>query len=164
MEQEDWTNGYARAVAVFLNGEALFAPDKRGQRIFDDSFLVVFNAHHEDIDFTVPGAEYGSWWSVLIDTADDASGSSDTGDTYAPADVVNVRARSLVVMCRPLQAEGSTAATAAATAASSTPSAARAVQQGGNLERRPSGGKLPTPTPARRRDDTPPAPPRRFGR
>ena len=44
MAQEDWTNGYARAVTVFLNGERLLEPDKRGQRVLDDSFLVMFNA------------------------------------------------------------------------------------------------------------------------
>ena len=163
MEPADWTNGYALAVAVFLNGEALFAPDKRGQHILDDSFLVVFNAHHEPLEFTVPPAEYGHWWSVLLDTADDAGGSSDTGDTYAPGHQVIIAPRSLVILRRPLQPQGSTAATAAATADPSTPSAARAVRPGQSLDRRPSSGTLPKPTPARRRDDSS-AGPRRYGR
>jgi glycogen operon protein len=164
MEPQDWTNGYARAVAVFLNGEALFAPDKRGQHVLDDSFLVVFNAHHEPLEFTVPPAEYGHWWSVLVDTADDAGGSSDSGDTYAPGHQVTVAPRSLVILRRPLQPLGSTAATAAATSDPSTPSAARAVRPGQSLDHRPSSGALPTPTPARRRDDSSPPGPRRYGR
>ena len=106
MEPADWTNGFARAVAVFLNGEALFAPDKRGQRVLDDSFLLVFNAHHEGIEFTVPPIEYGVWWTVLLDTADDAGGSSDTGDTYAPGHQVAIAPRSLVVLLPALAPAG----------------------------------------------------------
>jgi len=171
MTQEDWTNGYARAVAVFLNGEAILAPDKRGQRVLDDSFIVVFNAHYEDIDFTVPPSEYGAWWSLLLDTADDAGGSSDTGDTYSPGDQVPIAARSLVMLRRPLQAQGATAMTSAATATPSTPSAARATGmddgEGHGDAAGPPGrtapAGLPAPTPARRREE-PPGTGRRFGR
>ena len=59
MQQRDWQNGNARSVAVFLNGERILEPDKRGQTILDDSFLVIFNAHYEDLDFTLPPEEYG---------------------------------------------------------------------------------------------------------
>jgi isoamylase len=161
MEQEDWTNGFARAVGIFLNGEAMFAPDKRGQRVLDDSFLIVFNAHHEAIEFTVPPAEYGSWWTVLIDTVDDAGGSSDTGDTYAPGHQVSVAARSLVVLCRPQQPQGTTAA---AVADETTPSVGRTAPHGVQVERRGSPNGLPSPTPARRREESPPAVSRRFCR
>ena len=39
---------------MFLNGEEIAAPDARGERIVDDSFLLLFNAHHEDVEFTLP--------------------------------------------------------------------------------------------------------------
>jgi glycogen operon protein len=148
MTPEDWHNGYARAVAVFLNGERLLTPDKRGQRVLDDSFLVVFNAHHEDLEFTIPRADYGSWWSLLLDTADDASGG---GDTYGPGDVVRVAARSLVMLNRTLQTEQDAALGAAATATAATPSAARAVPQSAEPRPTPAPRQLPAPTPARRR-------------
>ncbi|HEX2807522.1 MAG TPA: glycogen debranching protein GlgX, partial [Kineosporiaceae bacterium] len=127
MNADDWHNGYARAVAVFLNGERLLDPDKRGQRVVDDSFLVVFNAHHEDIDFTIPPSGYGAWWSVLLDTADDASGASDSGDTFRPGDQVSVAARSLLMLHRPANTHQATSMTSAATATPSRPSSARAV-------------------------------------
>jgi isoamylase len=165
MTPEDWHNGYARAVAMFLNGERLLAPDKRGQLVLDDSFLVVFNAHYEDIDFQVPPAEYGTWWSVLLDTADDNSGSTDSGDTYAPGDVLAVAARSLVMLHRPLDARGHTALTSAATGDISTPAQARSTSpdpgKPPDLDRSRS-RSLPAPTPARRREK--PAPPDRGGR
>jgi glycogen operon protein len=101
MSQEDWGNGYARAMTVFLNGERLLAPDRRGRKVVDDSFLILFNAHHEDLEFTVPSAEYGEWWSVILDTADDESGTADGGDAYGPSEIVHVVARSVMVLRRP---------------------------------------------------------------
>ncbi len=101
MSREDWGNGYARAMTVFLNGERLMAPDRRGRKVIDDSFLILFNAHYEDLEFSVPSAEYGEWWSVVLDTADDESGTADGGDTYGPGEIVHVVARSVMVLRRP---------------------------------------------------------------
>ena len=42
--------GYAKSLEVFLNGDAITEPGPRGERIRDDSFLLLFNAHHEDRD------------------------------------------------------------------------------------------------------------------
>ena len=39
---------------VFLNGDAIPEPDAAGRRITDDHFLLLFNAHTEQIDFTLP--------------------------------------------------------------------------------------------------------------
>ena len=48
MTPEDWGSGSVKCVAVFLNGEAIPAPNARGERVVDDSFLLCFNAHDED--------------------------------------------------------------------------------------------------------------------
>ena len=45
MTPEDWGSGFGKCVAVFLNGEAIPAPNERGERVVDDSFLLCFNAH-----------------------------------------------------------------------------------------------------------------------
>ncbi|NUT40780.1 MAG: glycogen debranching protein GlgX [Thermoactinospora sp.] len=68
MTDADWNVGYARSLAVFLNGDAITEPDRRGRRIKDDSFLLLFNAHHDTIGFTVP-KDYGEMWLTEIDTA-----------------------------------------------------------------------------------------------
>ncbi|MCC5574157.1 glycogen debranching protein GlgX [Microtetraspora sp. AC03309] len=68
MTDQDWRNGYARALAVFLNGDAITEPDRRGRRITDDSFLLLFNAHHDVIRFTIPTG-YGEMWTTALDTA-----------------------------------------------------------------------------------------------
>ncbi len=68
MDEEAWRDGRARSLMVFLNGLGIPAPDKRGQPVHDDCFLVVFNAHHEPITFTLPEEEYGSEWYIEVDT------------------------------------------------------------------------------------------------
>jgi len=68
MTDGDWEAGYAKSVAVFLNGEAISEPDPRGRRISDDSFLLLFNAHYEPIRFTV-SQRHGEAWETVIDTA-----------------------------------------------------------------------------------------------
>ncbi|MGE3285385.1 MAG: glycogen debranching protein GlgX [Pseudonocardia sp.] len=69
MTEQDWDSGFGKCVSVFLNGDGLSDVDARGERVVDDSFLLVFNAHHEDIDVTLPPSEYGSTWAVVVDTA-----------------------------------------------------------------------------------------------
>jgi isoamylase len=155
MTHEDWTNGYARAVTVFLNGERLLDPDKRGQRVLDDSFLVMFNADGNDLEFCVPPEEYGTWWSVLLDTADDEGGTIEGADTFAPGDGVLVSAHSALVLYRPLQRENAIALSAAATGSTTLPSSARALppdRPPPSSSPRPDSvrSSLPAPTPARR--------------
>ena len=53
MSDEDWDSGFAKSVAVYLNGQGIPDLDVRGQRVTDDSFVLCFNAHHEPIDFTL---------------------------------------------------------------------------------------------------------------
>jgi glycogen operon protein len=69
MSDEHWTEEHARAVMVFLNGDAITEPDRRGQRIRDDSFLLLFNAHHEPLTFALPAADFGKEWQTEVDTA-----------------------------------------------------------------------------------------------
>src|SRR5579884_371496 len=56
MEDEDWQAGFAKSLGVYLNGEAIAGLDARGERIVDDSFYLLFNGHHERLDFTLPPA------------------------------------------------------------------------------------------------------------
>jgi glycogen operon protein len=97
MDDEDWEKGYAKSIAVFLNGDAIDAPGPRGDRIVDDSFLLLFNAHYQELDFTLPPAAYGESWVRELDTVE---GWVD-GPEVKAGDQVHVEARSLVVLRRP---------------------------------------------------------------
>ena len=68
MDDDDW-NAYGRAMAVFLNGDAITEPDPRGRRIVDDSFLLLVNTGSEQTSFDLPGPPYDGPWEVVLDTA-----------------------------------------------------------------------------------------------
>jgi len=69
MSDEDWHAGYAKAVAVFLNGAAITEPDPRGDPVTDLKFLLLFNAGADPITFTLPD-RLGGNWEIAIDTAE----------------------------------------------------------------------------------------------
>jgi glycogen operon protein len=95
MSGQDWDATSARSVAVFLNGRGIPDRDVRGQRVVDDSFLLLFNAHHESLEFILPTEEYGETWEVCLDTA--APFASDERHVKAAAEI-EVEARSIVVL------------------------------------------------------------------
>ncbi|KPI22874.1 glycogen debranching enzyme GlgX [Actinobacteria bacterium OV320] len=68
MTQRDWDSAQASALTVFLNGNAISEPGPRGERIIDDSFLLLFNASAQSLDFVVP-VDRGQQWQVVVDTA-----------------------------------------------------------------------------------------------
>ena len=69
MTDEDWDAGFAKSLTVFLNGRAISEPDRRGERVSDDSFLLLFNASEQDLDFVIPPRRYGERWATVLDTA-----------------------------------------------------------------------------------------------
>jgi isoamylase len=94
MTKVDWEDGGARALGMFLNGEEIAAPDERGQRVEDDSFVLLFNAGHEDIEFKLPPPRFGKRWECELRT--DADG----GASHAANEAVSVTSRSLVLLRR----------------------------------------------------------------
>jgi glycogen operon protein len=68
MTGDDWDAGYAKSVAVYLNGAAIDEPDPRGDPVTDDRFLLLFNAGGEPVVFTLPDSRLGASWEVVVDT------------------------------------------------------------------------------------------------
>ncbi len=58
MVPADWDSGFGRSIGVFLNGNGIRGRDDRGLVVYDDNFLLFFNAHDDTIEFTIPGPEY----------------------------------------------------------------------------------------------------------
>lgn len=83
---------------VFLNGEAIPWQGPLGEAIGDDSFLLCFNAHHEPMEFAIPGAAYGRSWRRVLDTANPALRPST--DTIGANATFIVADRSVVVLQR----------------------------------------------------------------
>ena len=117
MKKEAWQAFHARAVMVFLNGEAISEPDDRGEPIIDSSFLVMFNASTMDLTFTVPSAAFGWQWRCVLDTDHNL----EDNEAIAADATVTVSAHSTVVLTRPA---GSAAPVTLEEAEPATPAAA----------------------------------------
>ena len=64
----DWQEAEAKTIGVFLNGEEIPEPDSQGQRIVDDSFMVLFNAQAESQTFVIPESLSDRPWQLILDT------------------------------------------------------------------------------------------------
>ncbi len=98
MAEEHWHEGFSKAVGIFLNGDAIQSPDARGERVVDDSFYVLFNAHHEPLQFTLPKREWGEEWIVVLDTA--RSMLEEEEQRHKAGQEISLESRSLKVLRR----------------------------------------------------------------
>ena len=69
MTEEEWRDPEARCLGMFLAGQGLDESDQRGRKLGDENFLVLLNAHHEDMAFTLPTFHPGSRWVAWMDTS-----------------------------------------------------------------------------------------------
>nr|WP_240430727.1 glycogen debranching protein GlgX [Mycobacterium shigaense] len=95
MTHDDWNQAFDKCVAVFLNGEAITAPDARGERVVDDSFLLCFNAHQRDVEFVTPHDDYAQEWTVELDT-NHSAGAAEM--VVRAKDKLTVPARSVLIL------------------------------------------------------------------
>ena len=94
MSDQDWDSGYAKSLGLVLDGDAITETDGRGEPIRGASFLLVFNAHHEALDFRMPDA--AKRWVRVLDSAD----AFNEGDTPAAGESAEIDARSVDVFRR----------------------------------------------------------------
>jgi glycogen operon protein len=65
--------------------------------VVDDSFYLLFNAHHENLQLTLPGSTWGLEWGEVLDTAE---GWIEDDVTYPAKGLVEVSSRSMKVLKR----------------------------------------------------------------
>jgi isoamylase len=68
MSDDDWEAG-ATVLQVFLNGEGILTPAYHGERVIDDSFLLVFNPTDDDVEVTLPDGALADAWQLRFDTS-----------------------------------------------------------------------------------------------
>jgi glycogen operon protein len=71
MSDDEWTNSYAQCLGMFVAASGLDERDRQGRRLHDDNFVVLFNAYHQDMPFTLPAWESDRAWEVVLDSAAD---------------------------------------------------------------------------------------------
>ena len=97
MTQHDWSTG-AKCLGLFLNGDGIAAPGPEGEKVSDDSFLLLFNASPDDCMFTLPSRRFGTRWSIVFDTA--ATGEAEGARTVAAGERLELVHRSFVLARR----------------------------------------------------------------
>ncbi|HYZ29757.1 MAG TPA: hypothetical protein VE570_11910, partial [Thermoleophilaceae bacterium] len=96
MTKRDWNE--QRTVGMFLNGQEIAGPGPHGEKVEDDSFLMLFNAYHEDVTFTLPTRRFGATWELVLTTADPAM--EEGGFSAGARTQVSVMARSVMLLKR----------------------------------------------------------------
>jgi isoamylase len=96
MSEDEWRDASVRCLGMFLSGQGLDETDERGRKLSDENFFMLFNAHHEDVAFTLPAFRPGARWGAWMDTS--REGGLRTVETYDAGAVYPLQARSLVVL------------------------------------------------------------------
>lgn len=66
MTEDAWETSFVRTIGVILSGDAIDEFNLRGERIADDTILIVFNGHYEKIPFVIP--KIGEQWEIIHHT------------------------------------------------------------------------------------------------
>ncbi|MDX6676334.1 MAG: isoamylase, partial [Solirubrobacteraceae bacterium] len=98
MTQRNWSNPDRHVVGLFLNGREFPYRSARGEQIVDDSFLLLINAHHEDVTFTLPARRWGGSWALELGTADPTAAAGSIA--YDARGRIETLARSVTVLKR----------------------------------------------------------------
>jgi glycogen operon protein len=69
LSDEDWNAGYVRSLALRLAGDAISETNEKGRPITDETLLMLLNAHHEPLAFTLPAHKRGVIWQLVLDTS-----------------------------------------------------------------------------------------------
>ena len=97
MTARDWQSAEP-VLGMFLNGKEIPTPGPRGETIEDDSFMVLFNAHHEDRVFLLPRRRFGAQWALELSTAEPEAEPASV--TFTARTEVPVVSHSIVVLKR----------------------------------------------------------------
>jgi glycogen operon protein len=92
MQEDHWKEYYAKSIAIYLNGKGLRCVNEHGEKMVDDSFYVIFNGHHEPIEFLLPPEKYGKDWQRILDTS---VWKTEEKTDYLPNTTVSIPGRSI---------------------------------------------------------------------
>ncbi len=96
MTDEEWTSHFVRCLGMLLSGRTMDVRNEHGEPIVDETFLLLFNAHHESRRFVLPG-KLDVTWSLFIDTAEE-TGFLETPRLMQAGQALKLLDRSLCVL------------------------------------------------------------------
>lgn len=94
MDMDDWQNTHAFSMMIYLNGSDIPEVDWYGNRMVDNDFILIFNAHYEPIMFTLPDERYGRKWQLVVDTHNP----NDPALSYEAGFMITAQSRSFLML------------------------------------------------------------------
>ena len=109
MSDEQWNNDWVRSLGMQLTGGSLDVQDEQGNAIQDDTLLMLLNAYHEPVTFTLPPApvmaigdavvaetaDASQAWELILDTA---TPDAEANQAFAPGNTYDVQSRTLTLL------------------------------------------------------------------
>ncbi len=96
MGDEEWTRPLVRSFGMLLAGDAMLEWDDEGERVYDDTFLLLFNGAPENLSFTLPEIPRPACWEVMLDTSRPAA--EQEGRKLQPGSQMELEGRSTAVL------------------------------------------------------------------
>lgn len=100
MTEANWNQDFAKSLAIYLNGRGIKTVGPKGELVIDDSFYLIFNAHHDPLSFKLPVKKYGLQWIMVINTSKGVI--TEEGVPYKHGQVIKVEGRSIVLLKQPM--------------------------------------------------------------
>ena len=98
MSDAEWGQSFVRCLGMCLVGRALEEHDERGRPVVDDDLLVLINAHHEEIPFSLPALGGDGGWEGVIDTNFDSGFAPEV--QHQPGELYPLQGRSVALLIR----------------------------------------------------------------
>jgi glycogen operon protein len=69
MDDAAWNAGFIKCLGVRLAGDLIGDVDEKGELLVGETLLLLLNAHHEALPFTLPVTNPGHYWETMLDTS-----------------------------------------------------------------------------------------------
>ncbi len=95
LADEAWFSSTVPTLAMYLNGRGIRTRSPRGEKVQDDSFLVVLHTGPDNGELVLPKSPWASAYAVVLDTARE---DGERAATYEPGERLALVARSVVLL------------------------------------------------------------------
>ena len=96
MTDEEWNSPFVRCLGVLLSGDTIDVKTFEGEAIRDNTFLLLINAHHEPLQFVLPGQKNVKW-ELELDTAS-LEGFLEKPTAHASGDELEIKNRATMLL------------------------------------------------------------------
>lgn len=98
MSYEHWSSSIAKSLSIYLSGYGLDSYTERGERITDDTFLMMINSADTDVVFTLPDKNWGLSWYRILESSDYFFDPDNKMFKLYPSENIIVKGRSVVLL------------------------------------------------------------------